>query len=728
MRLTLFTKIISGFAAMIALTAIIVSAGLVGIRTVGHDLDMIVDETASKLDELQDIRVQMMSLERAVLTYINDAIAVGDPEEIEAAVATFDEGAAGIETRLDDLAGRVSGEQAEILERFRAHWGEYKALEADLRPFALERTGLQASTLTLGPGADALEQLYATANDGLDATRDLLAASTNPSPQLVALERLVDRGLDDIRDLRQAEKDLLLVTEAADQRTLSEEIAGHVATFDERLAEAGTLTAGAAVALVEQLDADWAAYRPTVLRSAELVLQDSKRQAYAIYAAADTAFTLALADISEEVTALGAEMASERAHAEAAETGVTRTLIALAVLAIVLGLGIGIGLALTISRNVKRAERVVADVARGDLDVDTQTKSRDEIGALLAAMGRMVADLKGMSRAAEGIAKGDLKVDVAPRSSADRLGIALHDMVVELRKVIANANASAASVSDGAARMSLTADQLSGGSRQQAAAVEEASASVEEMTANIRQNADNASQTEKIANQSAADAQKSGEAVADAVQAMKTIADKINIIQEIARQTDLLALNAAVEAARAGSHGKGFAVVASEVRKLAERSQQAAAEISQLSAETVDVSGEAGRMLETLVPNIQRTADLVAEISASTREQNVGAEQINQAIRDLNVVIQQNAAAAEDSADTSQALATQSQQLSSVISYFDVGAAGPALRTGPTLVPSRRTMASAAPAARDDRARSVEAFELDLSEDASDVDFQRYAG
>ncbi len=181
---------------------------------------------------------------------------------------------------------------------------------------------------------------------------------------------------------------------------------------------------------------------------------------------------------------------------------------------------------------------------------------------------------------------------------------------------------------------------------------------------------------EKIANQSADDARKSGEAVANAVRAMKTIADKINIIQEIARQTDLLALNAAVEAARAGTHGKGFAGVASEVRKLAERSQQAAGEISQLSAETVDVSGEAGRMLETLVPNIQRTADLVQEISASTREQNVGAEQINQAIRELDKVIQQNANAAEEAAATSQELAAQSQQLTGVISYFELDQTG----------------------------------------------------
>ncbi|WP_299654718.1 methyl-accepting chemotaxis protein [uncultured Jannaschia sp.] len=333
-----------------------------------------------------------------------------------------------------------------------------------------------------------------------------------------------------------------------------------------------------------------------------------------------------------------------------------------------------------------------------------------------------------MSHSAERIAKGDLRADVTPRSEEDRLGLALRDMTLKLREVISNASASAAHVAQGASSMSATAEQLSSGSTQQASAAQEASASIEEMTANIRQNADNASQTEKIASQSADDARKSGDSVANAVRAMKTIADKINIIQEIARQTDLLALNAAVEAARAGSHGKGFAVVASEVRKLAERSQQAAAEISQLSAETVDVSGEAGRMLETLVPNIQRTADLVAEISASTREQNVGAEQINQAIRELDQVIQQNANTAETAAATSQQLASQSQQLSGVISYFEIEAAAANAPAAPARTP-RVAATHAKPKAAPDRDdRDVEAFELDLSDDVSDADFQRYAG
>ena len=193
---------------------------------------------------------------------------------------------------------------------------------------------------------------------------------------------------------------------------------------------------------------------------------------------------------------------------------------------------------------------------------------------------------------------------------------------------------------------------------------------MEEMVSNIKQNADNALQTDKIATKSAKDAQESGKSVRDAVNAMKEIASKISIIEEIARQTNLLALNAAIEAARAGEHGKGFAVVAAEVRKLAERSQSAAAEISILSSSSVEVADRAGAMLAKLVPDIRKTAELVQEISAASTEQTSGAHQINNAIQQLNQVIQLNAGAAEEMSATSEHLSLQAEQLRATISYF----------------------------------------------------------
>jgi methyl-accepting chemotaxis protein len=195
---------------------------------------------------------------------------------------------------------------------------------------------------------------------------------------------------------------------------------------------------------------------------------------------------------------------------------------------------------------------------------------------------------------------------------------------------------------------------------------------MEQMTSNIRQNADNAMQTEKIAVKSADGARQGGKAVDETVHAMKEIANKISIIEEIARQTNLLALNAAIEAARAGEHGKGFAVVASEVRKLAERSQKAAAEISQLSASSVEVAERAGALLGQMVPDIQKTAELVQEINAASREQDLGAGQINKAIQQLDQVIQQNASASEEMASTAEELSSQAEQLQSAIAFFRI--------------------------------------------------------
>lgn len=227
-------------------------------------------------------------------------------------------------------------------------------------------------------------------------------------------------------------------------------------------------------------------------------------------------------------------------------------------------------------------------------------------------------------------------------------------------------------VASGATQMAATSEELSQGATEQASSAEETSAAVEQMAANIKQTADNATETEKMALRAAEDARASGRAVSEAVDAMKTIASRIMIVQEIARQTDLLALNAAVEAARAGEHGRGFAVVASEVRKLAERSQTAATEISSLSDVTVRSASSAGDMLRGLVPNIESTSTLVTEISVAARELATGASQISTAIQQLDKVMQENTSASEQLASSASELAGQADALAGAMDFFQI--------------------------------------------------------
>ncbi len=352
---------------------------------------------------------------------------------------------------------------------------------------------------------------------------------------------------------------------------------------------------------------------------------------------------------------------------------VTRAILIIAAVIAALIVLIALFIAGSIANPLLKGVDLARAVSQGDLDVDVDVVQKDEIGVLATSMNSMVSNLKDTVAVAEKIAKGDLTVQVKMLSERDKLGRALTEMIEKLRNVVAEVISGASNVASGSQEMSSTAEQMSQGATEQAAAAEQASSSMEEMSASIRQNADNALQTEAIAVKAAQDAEQSGAAMTQTVTAMRSIAEKISIIEEIARQTNMLALNAAIEAARAGEHGKGFAVVADAVRKLAERSQTAAKEISQLSNSSVQIAESAGEMLNRIVPDIRRTADLVKEISAASSEQNTGSEQINQSIQQLDQVIQQNASASEEMSSTAEELAAQAEQLQSLISFFNVG-------------------------------------------------------
>jgi len=247
---------------------------------------------------------------------------------------------------------------------------------------------------------------------------------------------------------------------------------------------------------------------------------------------------------------------------------------------------------------------------------------------------------------------------------------AMNQMILNLREVMDDVRKGADNVASGSQAMSASAEEMSQGGTQQAAAAEQVSSSMEEMVSTIRHNADNAMETGRLALKAAEAVRDGGAAVNETYTAMKKIAHKISVIEEIARQTNMLSLNAAIEAARAESHGKGFAVVASEVRKLAEQTRKAAIEIGELTISNLEISEKASQMLTGIISDIQKTSDLVQEISAATREQYNGAEQVNRAVQQLDRVIQQSTSTSEELSSTSHELASQAEQFRNIIGFF----------------------------------------------------------
>ena len=309
-------------------------------------------------------------------------------------------------------------------------------------------------------------------------------------------------------------------------------------------------------------------------------------------------------------------------------------------------------------------------LAKGDLPEIIATEAPGDFNLIRKNLNALIFAMKEITQLAERMAEGNLMAKLDERSDRDRLMQALNEMVRHLREVVGNVKAIAGHVAENSQNLSAGAAEMSEGVAEQAASAEEVSSSMEEMTANIRQNSENALQTEKIAMKVAEDAKKSRESVSQTVTAMRDITKKVSIIEEIARQTHMLSLNATIEAARAQEYGKGFAVVAAEVRSLSARVETAAQEINDVADSSIHVAEKAGDMLDMLVPDVQRTAELVQEIAAASREQNLGSEQINKALQQLDHVTQQNASIAQNFANTAGELAIQAEQLQTIIAFF----------------------------------------------------------
>ena len=633
-NLLIRTKLIFAFSFMVVITAIVFGVGIFSLSSMNDRIDRITDDTAAKIRLSARINQDILFISRAEKNMI-----LADTEaELQDYISAIDDRRKELQLRMTELRNIVDTEGKLALDNFTTRWQEYLKKHEEVKRYSLMSSDAKATRLSRQQGDKTFDQAVFTLTN-IRTNFKNQAERSGASSSLFNQVYLSSKLLEAIRDVQAYEKEFIV------SNTI-EEIDKIADLSDEKQMEANQLISdlGRSISSLdnklafEQFKKEYYEYLNINDQVYDLARQNGDNMAMAISAGEGRATHDEASQLMAQIVNINDnQLDIDSVESDQNYANARNMMILLLLTALGMSIGVAYWIISSITKAITTAKTALVRIADGDLTTDVEVVGNDEISELLRTMQRTVE---------------------------------------KLREVIGSVRTAISNIAASSEQLSASAQEVAEGASEQASSAEEVSASMEEMGSSIQQNTDNANQTENIAVKAAETMEKTNVSVAQTVAAMRDIAEKINVIGDIANKTDLLALNAAVEAARAGEHGKGFAVVASAVRKLAESSQVAANEINTLTTDSVSVSEKSGEMLKDLVPDIQRTSQLVQEISASSREQSSGAEQVNGALQQLNQVTQRNASASEEMASSSEELSSQAEELSATISYFKVSNTG----------------------------------------------------